>query len=75
VLADLSRVTPDLPRITRNVGDATTELPVLLIQTQEVMTNLEQLLRQLQSHWLLGGGGSQEDAREAARISPLQVTP
>jgi phospholipid/cholesterol/gamma-HCH transport system substrate-binding protein len=75
VLTDLARVTPDLPKITRNVGDATADLPVLLIQTQETMNALEQLLKQLQSSWLLGGGGTREVSQESERISPRQVSP
>jgi hypothetical protein len=39
-----------------------------------VLAELEQLLRQLQSHWLLGGGGAGK-AKTVERISPLEVTP
>ncbi|UCF93597.1 MAG: MCE family protein [Desulfobacterales bacterium] len=74
VLKDLSKVTPELPRITRNVGETTTNIPVLLIQTQQVMAELDQLLRQLQSSWLLGGK-AEAGTQTSSRISPLEVRP
>ena len=55
VMDDLSRTTPQLPRIAENMGDATDSIPVLMLQTQQVMAELEQLVKQLQSSWLLGG--------------------
>jgi len=74
VMKDLSRTTPQLPGIAKNMGDATDSVPVLMLQTQQVMADLEQLLKQLQSSWLLGSkaGGK---PRESARISPLEVRP
>lgn len=74
VLADLKRTTPELPRITRNMADTTESLPVLLIQTQETVAQLELLIRQLRASWIVGGG-AEEPARPASRISPLEVTP
>lgn len=73
VLADLKRTTPDLPRITRNMADTTESLPVLLIQTQETVAQLELLIRQLRSSWIVGGGEAPPEP--APRISPLEVTP
>ncbi len=74
VMADLRRTSPQLPKITRNVDDAVSSLPVLLLQTQQVMLELEQLIKQIQSSWLLGG---KKDARPqpATRISPYEVRP
>ena len=74
VLKDLAKLTPDLPGITRNIGEATTDIPVLLIQSQQVMVELEQLLRQLQSNWLLGGS-RQNDPPASGRLSPRAVKP
>ena len=71
---DLSRTTPQLPDIAKNMGDAADSIPVLMIQTQQVMAELEQLLKQLQSSWLLGGKTDQK-SRVSTRISPLQVRP
>ncbi|MCP4630999.1 MAG: hypothetical protein GY850_46945 [bacterium] len=53
-MEDISRSTPQLPRIAKNVSDATNNVPVVMLQTQQVMGELEQLIKQLQSHWLLG---------------------
>jgi phospholipid/cholesterol/gamma-HCH transport system substrate-binding protein len=74
VMDDLSRSTPQLPHIAKNVSDATNNVPVLMLQTQQVMAELEQLIKQLQSHWLLG---RQEGQKQPAntRISPLEVRP
>ncbi len=74
VMDDLSRTSPQLPRIAENMGDATDSIPVLMLQTQQVMAELEQLLKQLQSSWLLGGKAGQK-SRVSTRISPLEVRP
>ena len=74
VMEDLGRSTPQLPRIAKNVSDATNNVPVLMLQTQQVLAELEQLIKQLQSHWLLGRKvGDKQPAN--ARISPLEVRP
>lgn len=74
VMNDLSRATPQLPRIAANVGQATDSVPVLLLQAQQVMAELESLIKQLQSNWLLGGSapGTQQTP---SRISPAEVNP
>lgn len=74
ILKDLERTTPDLPRITRSMADSTESLPLLLIQTQETLTELELLMRQLRASWIVGGGEAQP-SQPASRISPLEVTP
>jgi hypothetical protein len=73
-MEDLGRTTPQLPRIAENMGDATDSIPVLMLQTQQVMAELEQLMKQLQSSWLLGGKAGRK-SRESNRISPLEVRP
>jgi len=74
VMEDLSRSTPQLPRIAKNVSDATNNVPVLMLQSQQVMAELEQLIKQLQSHWLLGRKDSKKQPANT-RISPLEVRP
>jgi phospholipid/cholesterol/gamma-HCH transport system substrate-binding protein len=74
VMDDLSKTTPQLPRIAENMRDATDSIPVLMLETQQVMAELEQLLKQLQSSWLLGGKSGQK-SRASTRISPLEVKP
>jgi len=74
VMKDLSRATPQLPRIAENVGQAADNVPLLLIQTQQVMAELELLIRQLQSHWLLGGSAA-GTRPTSSRISPAEVNP
>jgi phospholipid/cholesterol/gamma-HCH transport system substrate-binding protein len=74
VMKDLNRTTPQLPGIAKNMGDATDSIPVLMLQTQQVMAELEQLLKQLQSSWLLGGKTGEKRPTNA-RISPLKVGP
>lgn len=74
IMKDLKRTTPELPRITRNVADTTENLPMLLLQTQQTVSELELLIRQLRASWLVGGGAG-EPAEPASRISPLEVTP
>jgi len=74
VMKDLSQTTPQLPKIVKNVGDTAETLPVFVLQVQQVMFELERLIKQLQSSWLLGGR-SGEAPRTAGRLSPLEVKP
>jgi phospholipid/cholesterol/gamma-HCH transport system substrate-binding protein len=74
VMKDLNRATTQLPRIAANVGQATESVPVLLLQTQQVMAELEVLIRQLQSNWLLGGSEA-KPGPTSSRISPAEVNP
>ena len=74
VMKDIRKATPQLPEVVKNVGDTTDAVPVLVLQVQQVMVELERLIQQLQSHWLLGGGSSQP-SQAATRISPLEVSP
>lgn len=74
ILKDLKRTTPELPRITRSMADTTENLPILLLQTQQTVSELELLIRQLRASWLVGGGTG-EPPQPASRISPLDVTP
>ena len=74
VMNDLSRTTPHLPQIVKNVGDTTDAVPVLVLQVQQVLVELERLIQQLQSHWLLGGG-SRRPPPTSDRISTLEVSP
>ena len=72
VMKDLSRTTPELPGIAESVGQAADSIPVLILQTQQVMEELDLLIRQLQSHWLLGGGTARKEVT-STRISPAEV--
>jgi phospholipid/cholesterol/gamma-HCH transport system substrate-binding protein len=74
VMKDLSHTTPELPRIAENMGQATDSVPLLLLQTQQVMVELELLIRQLQSHWLLGGSAA-GTRPTPSRIPPAEVNP
>ncbi|MGD9411405.1 MAG: MlaD family protein [Desulfobacterales bacterium] len=74
IMKDLSQTTPQLPEIVKNVGDTTEALPVFVLQVHQVMVELERLIKQLQSSWLLGGRSGGE-SQTAARLSPLEVKP
>ena len=74
VMEDLSQTTPQLPKIVKNVGDTTDTVPILVLQIQQVMIELERLIKQLQTSWLLGGR-SREGSQTAERLSPLEVRP
>jgi phospholipid/cholesterol/gamma-HCH transport system substrate-binding protein len=74
VMKDLSQTTPQLPEIAQNVRDTTDALPVFALQIQQVMVELERLIKQLQSSWLLGGR-SGEVTQTTGRLSPLEVKP
>ncbi len=74
VMKDLSRATPQLPRLAENVSETADNVPLLILQTQQVMVELEQLIVQLQSSWLLGGNTGKRQPADV-RISPLEVRP
>ena len=74
VMKDLSETTPHLPKIVENFGNAADTAPILVLQVQQVMVELERLIQQLQSHWLFGGG-SRRPSPASDRISTLEVSP
>lgn len=73
IMGDLSKTSPQLPQITRDVGTTTASVPVLLGATQQTLTELEALLRQLRGHWLLGGGAGEQP--QERRLPPREVRP
>jgi phospholipid/cholesterol/gamma-HCH transport system substrate-binding protein len=75
VLTDLSRTTPELPRLTRNLANTTESLPLLVMQTEQSLDNLDKLLQQLRSHWLLGGRRSEAQQAPSKRLPVLEITP
>jgi hypothetical protein len=75
VLKDLSRTTPELPRLTRNLANTTESLPLLVMQTEQSLDNLDKLLQQLRSHWLLGGRRSEVQQAPSRRLPVLEITP
>jgi phospholipid/cholesterol/gamma-HCH transport system substrate-binding protein len=75
VLTDLSRTTPELPRLTRNLAKTTESLPLLVVQTEQSLDNLDKLLQQLRRHWLLGGQRSEAQQEPSRRLSVLEITP
>lgn len=75
ILEDLRQTTPALPHITKSMVDTTGSLPLLVLRTGQTLDNLDQLLVQLRSLWLLGGrrSDSEEDARR--RLPVLEIKP
>lgn len=73
VMTDLRETSPQLPAITRDISTTTANIPVLLGMTQQTLVELEALLRQLRSSWLLGGGG--EAPASGGRLPPREVRP
>lgn len=63
-----------LKGVSRDLSQATPTLPALLTQTQQTALELERLLVQLRSLWLLGGSG-QPETDDAPRLSPLEARP
>jgi len=74
ITADLAKATPQLPTIAKNLEATTATLPQVIVQTQQTALELEKLLNQLRSHWLLGGGKA-GDAPPAERQPARQVRP
>jgi phospholipid/cholesterol/gamma-HCH transport system substrate-binding protein len=63
-----------LRAVSQDLSQATPALPALLTQTQQTTLELERLLVQLRSLWLLGGSG-QPDTERNPRLSPLEARP
>jgi phospholipid/cholesterol/gamma-HCH transport system substrate-binding protein len=75
VLTDLRRTTPELPRLTKSLANTTESLPLLMVQTEQTLDNLDKLLRQLRAHWLLGGRRSDAQQELSRRLPALEITP
>jgi phospholipid/cholesterol/gamma-HCH transport system substrate-binding protein len=73
ILDDLAPASHRLPAIAKNVERGTANLPALLTQLQVTVQQLDQLVAQLRSSWLLGGGPAQP--QEPKQFSPSQVLP
>jgi len=77
-MTNVQKATGDLsdatPAITRNLKDASQQLPVLLVQAQTTAASLQKLVDQMRGLWILGGSGSKTTARHA-RLSPQKVQP
>lgn len=54
-MQQLSQAAQHLPQIARNVEGSSANLPSLLTQTQQAVHDLDQLVIQLRSSWLIGG--------------------
>ena len=73
IVADTNATVASLRQITGDLSQTSPGLPALLAQTQQATLELERLLLQLRSLWLLGGSGQPAAAEE--RLSPLEVRP
>ena len=69
---DLGRAAPRVPSIVRGVDESVANLPPLLLQAQATTRELEVMITQLRSLWLLGGGGPLPERQRvpAERIRP-----
>lgn len=74
LVASVNATLASLRTASRDLSQATPALPGLLTQTQQTTLELERLLVQLRSLWLLGGNGSGSDEADP-RLSPLEVRP
>jgi phospholipid/cholesterol/gamma-HCH transport system substrate-binding protein len=73
ILDDVAVASQRMPTIAKNVEGGTANLPALLTQLQVTIQKLDQLVAQLRSSWLLGGGAAQP--QEPKQFSPSQVLP
>jgi phospholipid/cholesterol/gamma-HCH transport system substrate-binding protein len=74
VMQDLTKATQRLPQIARNVEGASANLPSLLTQTQQTVHDLDVLIAQLRTSWLLGGGGGPAPVAPT-RLPPTELRP
>ena len=74
-MKDLTQASARMPAITRNVESSTANLPALLTQTQLTAQQLEQLLGQMRSMWLLGGSNAPTSVPTTERLPTTEVKP
>jgi len=72
-MQQLSEAAKHLPQIARNVEGSSSTLPSLLTQTQQAVDDLDQLVVQMRSSWLIGGGGP--PATVPTRLPTTEVRP
>jgi phospholipid/cholesterol/gamma-HCH transport system substrate-binding protein len=72
-MQQLSEAAKHLPQIARNVEGSSANLPSLLTQAQQAVHDLDQLVVQMRSSWLLGGGGP--PATVPTRLPTTEVRP
>lgn len=73
VLDDLAIAAKRMPAIAKNVESGSASLPAVLTQLQVTLEQLDKLMAQVRSSWLLGGGAAQPQA--PTQFSPSQVLP
>jgi phospholipid/cholesterol/gamma-HCH transport system substrate-binding protein len=74
IMTSLDQTARNAASLTARIDTQAESLPTLLLQTEQVMVEMDKLLRQLQSNWLLGGSGAGEEAGPAS-LSPLEARP
>jgi phospholipid/cholesterol/gamma-HCH transport system substrate-binding protein len=74
LLGVLNEAAVHMPTIARNVEGSTANLPGLLTQLQVTIAQLDRLIAQLRSSWLLGGNAAPA-APAPRQLSPSQVVP
>jgi phospholipid/cholesterol/gamma-HCH transport system substrate-binding protein len=76
LVEDAGATVASLRAIARDLSQTSPGLPALLAQTQQTTLELERLLLQLRSHWLLGGSETAVGGEAAgARLSPQEIRP
>jgi len=73
MMASLQETAKHTPGIARNLENSTANLPALLSQVQVTLSKLDQLIVQLRSSWLFGGGNA--PIQQPKQFSPSQVLP
>jgi phospholipid/cholesterol/gamma-HCH transport system substrate-binding protein len=73
ILEQVGSATQRMPAIAKNIESSSAGLPALLTQMQVTVQQLDRLIVQLRSSWLLGGKGAAPE--EPAQFSPSQVLP
>ncbi|MBK8175078.1 MAG: MCE family protein [Rhodospirillales bacterium] len=74
IVANVDQSLASLRVVSRDLSQATPALPALVTQTQQTTLELERLLVQLRSLWVLGGGGDGQ-SELGQRLSPVEARP
>lgn len=73
VSGDVAKASPNLVPIAKNVKEVTQDLPAMMIQLQATVADMQRLLVQVKSMWLLGGSG--KVPHKSKRLPAREVRP
>jgi phospholipid/cholesterol/gamma-HCH transport system substrate-binding protein len=73
IMTGLRQTGPNVTRMAKNMAETTDRLPMLMLQTDQTLNELDKLIVQLRSLWLLGGKRSTNTRGPSRRLPSLEI--